>query len=1356
MKEEKFFKNAKKLTASLLAAVLTFSTASVLPSFAAEESVDSTQLHATGLIPDSKAVMKEHEASDEEVYDLDFIQSNDSATHDALVNICKTAKIVGLPDKVDLSSKFPAVGDQGNCGSCTAWATTYYMRTYQEGLEHGWSLKNSKHIFSPAFTYNMLNGGKDNGLSISNAMDFLADKGSCSIYNMKYDPAFYDVLPNKSQIDCASNYKTEKDWSSLNQVNDIKKALADGNAVTVSMVVNKDFDNLNSTTNPVIDNYDKSSIDFKKWSTLDEEEKENTDYNRGGHALCLVGYDDNYSYDGKTVPVFKFINSWGTSWGHDGFGYVTYDTLQSYYGSIDGYTTLDKSHKDTSEFFTSAAEYLKVKKAVRAYNSPDYFVASDNKDNYAYTIPENSIIKIKEFVGCENGQQPYFVTDQGYYLNAQKEYFEETTLENSDTIILNGDEVNNISSRNQSETSTLSFTQKAHTEYNNHETLKLDYNINQNDSYNGYAGAKIHLAQTTPINNANGITFKYMTPDGQNGTVALCLQGSVAKKIVELPTTNGEWKTYRSTYNFNASSISDIEMYINGNEGGCKTTPSKGSIYFAEIAIGQGNIKQYKLNATSGENCKVEGNKNGYYDESTLVTVEARPDEGYKFIGWSEYEGGEIFNTDQSYSVNINSDINLYPNVKKLNKYYFWYYYTEGGMADGEWTGYYYEGTQLTLQAHPDNEHNFDGWYDNPEFEGEPLSKLSSYTFTLEKDTILWAKFKKKPPKYTLSVIKGEGCKEVRLNYYTANNVVFDRGLFEKNSKVTLTAYNESGYEFKGWYTNSSFTGDPVCTDAKYTFYTTGEMALYPKFEKVENYMFRVYSTPNYMGTVEASHGFQAGHGIISGNEQSGTNITVTAKPNKGYKFIGWYDGSSNDANLISKSATYIFTLNKETDLYAKFDEVTECNFRINYRTFEGSVDYSLGTMYSQGTISGSCKKGTDITVTAKPNKGYKFVGWCDGSYDGTVLSTSSTYTFTVVEDTYIYAKFVENTEKYIFRAYSQPNYMGTVDSDQGFNAGHGIVSGEAISGTNITVTAKPNNGYKFIGWYDGSSSDANLISKSATYTFTLNKETNLYAKFEEKVPEHIFRVYFRTFEGTVDYSQGTMYRQGTISGSCVEGTDITVTAKPNDGYKFVGWCDGSYDGPVISTSSTYTFTVNKETDLYAKFAEETVSDDSNILVKGISNEISSWTNANSGSYLNITSGSSDYLFNGAKTLKLDYNINTNDQYGGYAGRTVSLESTYKNDSSKGYNGIGFWYMTPADFNGQIALCLQSTNGLDDLVQLPATNGEWKYYFYETDKTNLSDLTLYINGSKNGYTTTASNDIAQGTLYMANIEVAKK
>ena len=42
----------------------------------------------------------------------------------------------------------------------------------------------------------------------------------------------------------------------------------------------------------------------------------------GGHAVCLVGYDNNTS---------RFIarNSWGTSWGDNGYFYMPYQVIQN-------------------------------------------------------------------------------------------------------------------------------------------------------------------------------------------------------------------------------------------------------------------------------------------------------------------------------------------------------------------------------------------------------------------------------------------------------------------------------------------------------------------------------------------------------------------------------------------------------------------------------------------------------------------------------------------------------------------------------------------------------------------------------------------------------------------------------------------------------------------------------------------------------------------------------------------------------------------------------------------------------------------------------------------------------------------
>ena len=57
-------------------------------------------------------------------------------------------------------------------------------------------------------------------------------------------------------------------------------------------------------------------------------------------------------------------------------------------------------------------------------------------------------------------------------------------------------------------------------------------------------------------------------------------------------------------------------------------------------------------------------------------------------------------------------------------------------------------------------------------------------------------------------------------------------------------------------------------------------------------------------------------------------------------------------------------------------------------------------------------EKGTKITLTAKANEEFTFAGWYKSIDDQSeeLISADSTYTFTINERMYVYAKFNENS----------------------------------------------------------------------------------------------------------------------------------------------------------------------------------------------------------------------------------------------------------------------------------------------------------------------------------------------------------
>lgn len=176
----------------------------------------------------------------------------------------------------------------------------------------------------------------------------------------------------------------------------------------------------------------------------------------------------------------------------------------------------------------------------------------------------------------------------------------------------------------------------------------------------------------------------------------------------------------------------------------------------------------------------------------------------------------------------------------------------------------------------------------------------------------------------------------------------------------------------------------------------------------------------------------------------------------------------------------------------------------------------------------GSYYAGDSVTLTATPDEGYEFAGWYNGNEK---VSDENPYTFTVNGNITLKALFVR-----IVR------YSLTVTAG-GNGKISGSASGEYEAGEKISVTATPDEGFLFAGWFRGEEK----VSDSATYEFVMPAEAvALTAKFEVK-PAEKFSVVFYDYAGKVISAQEILY------GESAEEPDSRLTAHAYSCFEFKG-----------------------------------------------------------------------------------------------------------------------------------------------------------------------------------------------------------
>ena len=242
------------------------------------------------------------------------------------------------PANVDNSAMpwFPPIGDQGGLSSCTAYSTVYYVMTYMVAKANNWDVRSGpqNRIFSPRFTYNMLNQGSgSNGSWIGSSFYYLQILGAPSLAAWPYNgdaaqlpstaKLWRDALTYRmGQAGVVENLDTPVGLANL------KAMLANGYILNMGLdFYGWHYKTIQTNPQPGADN------SLVGWPVVDYADS----ISGGGHSMTIVGYNDNAwcdingnaVVDAGELGAFKVCNQWGKSWQRNGFAYVAYDSIQS-------------------------------------------------------------------------------------------------------------------------------------------------------------------------------------------------------------------------------------------------------------------------------------------------------------------------------------------------------------------------------------------------------------------------------------------------------------------------------------------------------------------------------------------------------------------------------------------------------------------------------------------------------------------------------------------------------------------------------------------------------------------------------------------------------------------------------------------------------------------------------------------------------------------------------------------------------------------------------------------------------------------------------------------------------------------
>jgi hypothetical protein len=533
-------------------------------------------------------------------------------------------------------------------------------------------------------------------------------------------------------------------------------------------------------------------------------------------------------------------------------------------------------------------------------------------------------------------------------------------------------------------------------------------------------------------------------------------------------------------------------------------------------------------------------------DSQTKISIDAYPADGWRFTSWSGLpDQSELFNPDSSLdpyspftyfypSKNLSSVVNF--ELIEYNSSDIVLDALEGGdiIWESEQNGNFLHFSEYPLEATPKKGYDFSKWLTNPSTELLLLNGISSAqnTLKIKGPTAVSASFTMNI--YNLTFNNPIGGEINAPSSYT----VHDSPLIE--------AENDPGWEFSHWTGNEGNEKYLVDSNAQQTRinHSTKELidlSFQAHFVREE---YNISLESDGEGTFEISKNANT-HSIGKQMDlvkvDSGTRITISAKPSNGWKFSSWIGLPDADSlwdlspSLDPTNPTIHFIPSADLNISAKYIR--------QYFTLTTPIPQFGGTPSS---VEGKYLFESEVDINATTENHFSFREWMGDTtalkYPSSILENT-----VVIPDSNISLTPIFEPHKYSIWTFADEN--GSIETNSVFYDHFSENQTEYNATSKLTVNALPVNSedhmLDFIKW-ESSTGTGYSNSPSVTIPF-LDNNYSFWAYF---VPR-------RSVSYKLDRSPlegGTVREDSAYSNTQIQ----RLISTPAEGYSFLGWSSDS------------------------------------------------------------------------------------------------------------------------------------------------------------------------------------------------------